>query len=195
MSSSLLLRSPPLSPLLLLRRTNPNFAPVEIIQEEFHSALLLLHQGLLYPPPNDTRTMEIKSGHHRSDAIVMPRPDGVTFGMVLSACQRLLQWNAVLNAARAVAVYGVRLDGMALTLVLHSCQQLELVDEALYYPELRKCLGDDKGGVNCDHDGEGQAVGGSAMQQQQEQHPRGTGGDGGGRKTNGQQCKGARHPL
>jgi hypothetical protein len=45
---------------------------------------------------------------------------------------------------------------MALTAVLHSCQQLALMDEALYY------LGDDKGGVKCDCNGKGPVVGGTA---------------------------------
>jgi hypothetical protein len=68
---------------------------------------------------------------------------------------------------------------MVLTLVLHSCQQLGLVDEALYY------LGDDKGGVDRDCNSKGQVVGESAMQLGWEQHPQGTGGDRGGRITNG----------
>ncbi len=34
--------------------------------------------------------------------VIMPRPDGVTFSTVLSACKRSLQWNVALNVARAV---------------------------------------------------------------------------------------------
>jgi pentatricopeptide repeat protein len=44
-------------------------------------------------------------------------------------------------------------------------------------------------------DGEGRVVGGSATQQRREQHPRDTGRDGGGRKTNGQQRESARQSL
>jgi pentatricopeptide repeat protein len=100
--------------------------------------------------------------------VVTPRPGGVTFSTVLSACERSSQWNAALNVARAAAEYGVSLDEMALTLVLHSCQQLGLTDEALYYLELMKRLRDDEGGVDHDRNGEGQVVGGSAMQQWRE---------------------------
>ncbi len=60
---------------------------------------------------------------------VIPTPDEVTFGTVLAACERAGEWEELLNVARAAKEYGVALDGMALTSVLHSCQQLGLAGE------------------------------------------------------------------
>jgi hypothetical protein len=43
----------------------------------------------------------------------------------------MLQWNAALDVSRAAAEFGLSLDRMALTSVLHSSQQLGLVEAAL----------------------------------------------------------------
>ena len=126
-SSSSSPRSPP-SP--SLRRTNPNFGPMEIIRDDISSAPLLLHQGSSSPPSDDEDGENIR-GDYRDDIIVTPRPDGVTFGTVLSACERSSQWNTALDVARAATEYGVGLDGMALTSILHSCQQLGLAGECV----------------------------------------------------------------
>ena len=126
-SSSSSSRSPP-SP--SLRRTNPNFGPMEIIRDDISSAPLLLHQGSSSPPSDDEDGENIR-GDYRDDIIVTPRPDGVTFGTVLSACERSSQWNTALDVARAATEYGVGLDGMALTSILHSCQQLGLAGECV----------------------------------------------------------------
>ncbi|KAL7450846.1 hypothetical protein ACHAWC_002704 [Mediolabrus comicus] len=75
--------------------------------------------------------------------IVVPKPDEVTFGTVLAACERSGEWEELLRIAKAAIEYGVKLDGMALTSALHACQQLGLAEEALSYLELMKQLGDD----------------------------------------------------
>ena len=93
---------------------------------------------LLKIPPNNT------------DIIIVPKPDEVTFGTVLAACEKSGEWEELLLVAKAATEYGVKLDGLALTSALHSCQQLGLADDALEYLELMKRLGD-----NSDNDGEG----------------------------------------
>lgn len=75
--------------------------------------------------------------------IVVPKPDEVTFGTVLAACERSGEWEELLRIAKAAIEYGVKLDGMALTSALHACQQLGLAEEALSYLELMKQLDDD----------------------------------------------------
>ena len=75
--------------------------------------------------------------------IAIPKPDEVTFGTVLAACERSGEWEELLHISKAAIEYGVKLDGMALTSALHACQRLRLAEEALYYLELMKQLGDD----------------------------------------------------
>lgn len=72
----------------------------------------------------------------------IPKPDEVTFGTVLAACERAGEWDELLRIARASREYGVILDGIALTSVLHACQQLGLADDALEYLDLMKNLED-----------------------------------------------------
>ena len=102
--------------------------------------------------------------------VIIPKPDEVTFGTVLAACERSGKWEELLNVAKAATEYGVMLDGISLTSVLHSCQQLGLADDALQYLELMKHLGNDE----CENDGVVHVA---------EQ------------KTNGKRRKGARQPL
>ncbi len=91
------------------------------------SAPLLLHHCWLSLSSSD----EDRGIINNDDCtITTPKPDGVTFGMVLFACKESLQWNTALYVARAATEYGGALVGMALTLILHSCQQLGLADEA-----------------------------------------------------------------
>jgi len=97
------------------------------------------NKPLLKIPPNNTDTI-----------IIIPKPDEVTFGTVLAACEKSGEWEELLHVAKAATEYGVKLDGLALTSALHSCQQLGLADDALEYLELMKRLGD-----NSDNDGEG----------------------------------------
>jgi len=66
-------------------------------------------------------------------------PDSVTYGTMLSACEKSEQWELVLQYAKiAMEEKNLQLDALAITSVLHACQQLSLADEALYYLELMK---------------------------------------------------------
>eukprot|EP00804_Cyclotella_cryptica_P010999 CCRYP_017491-RB/>CCRYP_017491-RB protein AED:0.04 eAED:0.04 QI:345/1/1/1/0.66/0.5/4/866/1015 len=119
----------------------------------------------------------ISEGNHPHKRFLVPTPDEVTFGTVLAACERAGQWEELLRIANAAKEYGVVLDGMALTSVLHACQQLGLADEALEYLELMKHLGDK------DHE---------------ETNGGGNDSSGGGiaeRRTNGRMRKGAKQAL
>jgi pentatricopeptide repeat domain-containing protein 1 len=68
----------------------------------------------------------------------MPRPDAVTYGTILSACERGEQWDLVLKYAEHLQERNLALDGLSLTSVLHACQQLGMAQEAMRYLELMK---------------------------------------------------------
>lgn len=67
-----------------------------------------------------------------------PRPDAVTYGTVLSACEYGQQWDLVLDYAQEMQDAGYALDGLALTSVLHACQQLGKASLALEYLQQMK---------------------------------------------------------
>lgn len=119
------LSSAPSSSSLQSIRTNKNNWETSIPEEEMEPLLHVLH---------DERYKDLD--------IVVPKPDEVTFGTVLAACERSGEWTELLRIAKAATEYGVKLDGMALTSALHACQQLGLAEEALEYLELMKQLGD-----------------------------------------------------
>ena len=106
----------------LLQRTNPNFLPMEIIRDDISSAPLLLRWRSSSPSSDD----ENEAIEDDDFSLITPKPDAVTFGTVLSACEKSSQWNTLLDVARVATEYGVKLDGMALTSIMHSCQQLGL---------------------------------------------------------------------
>ena len=164
-------------------RSNPNFIPMETIRDDIYNTPLLLHQHDGYMSANTKSIM----GDTHSFIILTPKPDSVTFGTVLSACEKSCQWTTVLDIAKAAMEYGVRLDGIALTSILHACQNLGLADEALYYLDLMKQLGDNNHQNNDDNNDNDIS---SEQQQQQQQQQ-----DNGERKTNGRQRKGARQEL
>ncbi len=117
---------------LLLQRTNPHFAPMELLRDDMSSLqLLLLQHTVNIGSASDPAAASENTVHdNTNDGIVMvPKPDEVTFGTVLAACERSGEWETLLNVAKAATEYGVKLDGMALTSVLHSCQQLGLAGE------------------------------------------------------------------
>ena len=104
---------------------------------ESSSADFTLSAPLLHIINNEKRS-------HRTSFV--PKPDEVTFGTVLAACERAGEWEELLRIANVAKEYGVMLDGMALTSVLHSCQQLGLADEALEYLDMMKQLGNEEEG-------------------------------------------------
>jgi pentatricopeptide repeat protein len=96
-----------------------------------------------------------------------PPPDMVTYGTVMSACERGEQWELVLACAKRATQHRHAMDGLALTSALHACQQLGLAQEALQYLQLMKV--------------------------QQEEHSHG--GDSQKKKTFGWQRQGVKQPL
>mmetsp|Transcript_31750 Transcript_31750/g.63553 ORF Transcript_31750/g.63553 Transcript_31750/m.63553 type:complete len:970 (+) Transcript_31750:35-2944(+) len=100
-------------------------------------------QKLLLHVLDDTSPSSWADG--REGEMIVPKPDDVTFGTVLAACERSGEWEELLRIANAARQNGVALDGIALTSVLHACQQLGLAEVALEYLELMKELGDGEG--------------------------------------------------
>lgn len=97
----------------------------------------MTYRQLLLLPHHNVNTNSTSSSHDDQtnnnaggSIIIVPKPDEVTFGTVLAACERSGEWETLLNVAKAAMEYGVKLDGMALTSVLHSCQQLGLAGES-----------------------------------------------------------------
>ncbi|CAJ1952294.1 unnamed protein product [Cylindrotheca closterium] len=83
---------------------------------------------------------ESDSGGDEMKKFLVPEPDFVTYGTILSACERGEQWPLVLTYAETMQNRGLELDGVALTSCLHACQQLGLAGEALEYLEQMKTV-------------------------------------------------------
>lgn len=67
------------------------------------------------------------------------QPDSVTYGTILSACEKGEQWQLLLRIANiATNKRNIRLDVLAMTSCLHACQQLGLANEAVRYLDLMK---------------------------------------------------------
>ena len=69
---------------------------------------------------------------------MIPRPDSVSYGTVLSAFERGQEWSRLLEYAEHMQTEGHKLDGLAITSVLHACQSLGLSDEAIRYFNMMK---------------------------------------------------------
>jgi len=65
----------------------------------------------------------------KSRAIV----DQVSYGTVMAACEKGEQWGEVLNYAHLMRDENIEMDGIALTSVLHACQQKGLAEDAIFY--------------------------------------------------------------
>lgn len=72
---------------------------------------------------------------------LVPRPDAVTYGTLLAAFERVEDWNSLMTYAARMQKAGHALDGLAITNILHACQQLGLVREALQYFHRMKEVG------------------------------------------------------
>lgn len=92
-------------------------------------------------PVDDALLHVVHKEKYSHRVFFIPKPDEVSFGSVLAACERAGEWEELLRVANSGKEYGVRLDGIALTSALHACQQLGLADEALEYLNLMKQLG------------------------------------------------------
>jgi len=69
---------------------------------------------------------------------MVPAPDEVSYGTVLSAFEREQEWQRLLEYADYMHSKGIQLDGLAITSVLHACQSLGLADEAVRYLNMMK---------------------------------------------------------
>ncbi|CAB9499881.1 Pentatricopeptide repeat-containing protein [Seminavis robusta] len=66
------------------------------------------------------------------------QPDHVTYGTVLSACEKGEKWDLVLEYADQMEAKGLTLDVLALTSALKACQQLAKAKQALHYLDVMK---------------------------------------------------------
>lgn len=67
--------------------------------------------------------------------IHIPKPDEVTYGTVMAACERAKEWRQVLNLCNQMQKerLDLHMDGISITSAIHACQQLGLGTEALSY--------------------------------------------------------------
>ena len=74
--------------------------------------------------------------------VFTPRPDEVTYGTVMAACERAKEWHKVLELSRLMESErsDLVMDGMAISSALHACQQLSYGHAALDYLEKMKEL-------------------------------------------------------
>ena len=101
---------------------------------EVNEAIVILRemeQGQITPTTNDGEDEEQQQQQRRNPLI--PFPDQISYATIMTAYERLQQWENVLNYAEKMKQRGFRLDGMAYSSLLNSCQQLGLADEAIRY--------------------------------------------------------------
>jgi pentatricopeptide repeat protein len=82
----------------------------------------------------------VSSDQPQNASFTVPKPDSVTYGTVLSACEHGEQWGLVLKHGRSMRERGLPLDGLSITSCLHACQQLSMAEEALYYLDTMKSI-------------------------------------------------------
>lgn len=72
-----------------------------------------------------------------------PRPDEVTYGTVMAACERAKEWHKVLELSRVMEAEreDLEMDGISISSALHACQQLGYGHDALNYFKKMKELG------------------------------------------------------
>ena len=69
---------------------------------------------------------------------LVPEPDSVTYGTVLTACERGKQWKLILKNAESMQERGLPLDARSIMSCLHACSELGLAYEALKYLDTMK---------------------------------------------------------
>eukprot|EP00979_Chaetoceros_neogracilis_P014849 scaffold4944_cov232-Chaetoceros_neogracile.AAC.2 len=69
-----------------------------------------------------------------SDAHI-PKPDEVTYGTVMAACERAKEWHKVLELSKRMETErpDLTMDGIAISSALHACQQLSYGHDALEF--------------------------------------------------------------
>lgn len=76
-----------------------------------------------------------------SDTFI-PKPDEVTYGTVMAACERAKEWHTVLQLSNRMETLrsDLEMDGMGISSALHACQQLGYGRDALEYLKKMKQL-------------------------------------------------------
>jgi pentatricopeptide repeat protein len=128
-------------------------------------------------------------------------PDAMAYTMAIAGCSKASEYAHALSLMAVMRREGIRPTVVMFSAAINACATASANLERRRKEE--DASGRVHGNIDVDgddtiaglEDGEGQVVGGSAMQQRLEQRNRGTGRDGGGRKTNGRQREGARQPL
>jgi len=69
---------------------------------------------------------------------LVPEPDGVTYGTVLTACERGKQWKLILKNVESMQERELPLDARSVMSCLHACAELGLAYEALRYLDIMK---------------------------------------------------------
>ena len=72
---------------------------------------------------------------------LVPAPDAVTYATLLAAFEQVQDWNSLMKYADQMQKAGHKLDGLAITSILHACQQLGLAEQAMAYFERMKHVG------------------------------------------------------
>lgn len=87
------------------------------------------------------RPVDKKSILLDSDAFI-PKPDEITYGTVMAACERAKEWHTVLNLSNRMETLrqDLEMDGMGISSALHACQQLAYGRDALIYLKKMKRL-------------------------------------------------------
>lgn len=72
---------------------------------------------------------------HEKAQIYIPRPDEITYGTVMAACERSKEWRQVLSLCNRMRKErtDLSLDGLSISSALHACQKLGLGAEAVSY--------------------------------------------------------------
>jgi pentatricopeptide repeat domain-containing protein 1 len=86
---------------------------------------------------NNNINNNLNSNNTMSEFLV-PQPDSVTYGTVLTACERGKQWKLILKNAESMQERGLPLDARSIMSCLHACSELGLAYEALKYLDTMK---------------------------------------------------------
>jgi pentatricopeptide repeat protein len=128
-------------------------------------------------------------------------PDVMAYTTAIAGCSKTREYAHTLSLMAKMRREGIRPNVVMFLAAINACATASA--KLARRRKEEEASGGVHGNIDVDgddtiaglEDGKGRVVGGSAMQQWLEQHPQGTGGDGGGRKTNGRQHEGTRQPL
>jgi len=87
-----------------------------------------------------TDKTEVAPVYNNGVPYVVPKPDVITYGTVLAACEKGERWELVLKYADEMQAKRLHIDGIAITSCLHACQQLGMAQLALRYLDMMKSV-------------------------------------------------------